>query len=71
LDRIVKDLKLLGIIGKILLKIGVQVEFSKTQGLICKVTITCSLDYGLIFIKYKGLSENDHRMVGGSWVDSS
>jgi hypothetical protein len=29
------------------------------------------LNCGLIFIKYKGLSENDHRIVGGSWVDSS
>jgi hypothetical protein len=62
----VKDLKLLGLIGKILLNIGLRVEFSKTKGLICKVCVTCSLDYGLIVIKHKGLSENDQRcMVGG------
>jgi hypothetical protein len=68
----VKDLKLSGLIGKISLKTGPWVEFSKTQGLICKDCVTCSLDCGLIFIKHKGLSENDQRcMVGGQRVDFS
>jgi hypothetical protein len=68
----VKDLKLSGLIGKIPLNIGLRVEFSKTQGLIYKVCVTCSLDYGMIVIKHKGLSESDQRcMVGGSRVDFS
>jgi hypothetical protein len=68
----VKDLKLSGLIGKIPLKIGLRVEFSKTQGLICKDCLTCSLDCGLIVIKHKGLSENDQCcMVGEPRVDFS
>jgi hypothetical protein len=68
----VKDLKLSGLIGKISLKIGLWVEFSKTQGLICKDCVTCSLDCRLIFIKHKGLSKNDQRcMVDGLWIDFS
>jgi hypothetical protein len=38
LDWILKDLNLSGLIGKIPLKLGLQVEFSKTRGLILKVT---------------------------------
>jgi hypothetical protein len=54
-----KKIKLSGLIGKIPLKIGLRVEFSKTQGLICKGSVTYSLDCGLIFRKHKGLYEND------------
>jgi hypothetical protein len=62
----------LGLIGKIPLKIGLRVEFSKTQGIICKANVACSLVCRLIYIKDKGSSENDQRrMVGGLRVNSS
>jgi hypothetical protein len=59
LDSIVKNSKLSRWIGKNPLKIGLRVEFSKTQGLICKGNVTCSLNCGLIFRKHKGLYVND------------
>jgi hypothetical protein len=51
LDWIIKNSKLSEWIVKIPLKIGLQVEFLKTQWLICKGRVTCSLDCGLIFRK--------------------
>jgi hypothetical protein len=66
----VKDLKLSGLIGKIPLKIGLQVEFSKTKGSFVKIASHAHWTVGLIFIKHKGSSENDQRcMVGGPRVD--